>query len=107
MPVHQIKITKKMTCGGCTGTVEAALRGVDGVTDVVVSLEDQTATITTDSDEKACQCTKAADGKCKCGSNVSEVEFTLACGLAPWLTHSPLRFASLVQLHVARTYGCG
>lgn len=34
-----------MTCGGCTGSVSNALKGVDGVSDVKVSLSTGEATV--------------------------------------------------------------
>lgn len=37
-----------MMCGHCTARVEKALRGIDGVKDVVVSLENKNATVTAD-----------------------------------------------------------
>ena len=50
-------MTKKITiegmmCEHCTGRVEKALRAVSGVTDVVMSLEGKSATVTTDSTDE-------------------------------------------------------
>lgn len=56
---EDLVMTKKITiegmmCEHCTGRVEKALRAVSGVTDVVMSLEGKSATVTTDStDENA------------------------------------------------------
>ncbi len=41
-------IIKGMMCEHCTGRVEKALRAVNGVTDVVMSLEEKSATVTAD-----------------------------------------------------------
>jgi len=38
----------KMTCGGCSGAVERVLKKMDGVKSFDVSLDKQTADITTD-----------------------------------------------------------
>lgn len=35
-----------MSCGHCTARVETALKALDGVKEVVMSLEDKTATVT-------------------------------------------------------------
>ena len=45
-----IKILKieGMICGHCSSHVEKALRGLDGVSEVVVSLEEKTAKVTMD-----------------------------------------------------------
>ena len=45
-----IKILKieGMMCGHCSSHVEKALRGLDGVSEVVVSLEEKTAKVTMD-----------------------------------------------------------
>ena len=37
-----------MMCGHCQATVEKALKGVQGVSEVVVSLEDKNAVVTAD-----------------------------------------------------------
>ena len=42
-----------MMCGHCTARVEKALRGVEGVLEVAVSLEDKTATVTGSADPAA------------------------------------------------------
>lgn len=44
MQTEQIKVTG-MTCGGCTSSVTKALRTVNGVNDVNVSLSDGNATV--------------------------------------------------------------
>ncbi len=41
-------IIEGMMCEHCTGRVEKALRAVNGVTDVVMSLEEKSATVTAD-----------------------------------------------------------
>lgn len=69
MPTHYLSITTPMVCGGCTSTVEKALKAVPGVTAVSVSLTDAAAKIETSSDEIACTCAKNADGTCSCGEN--------------------------------------
>lgn len=40
-----------MTCGACVGHVTQALKSVDGVTDAVVSLVENRATVTFDEDK--------------------------------------------------------
>ena len=50
MGTYQYKVT--MTCGGCSGAVERALKRVDGIKDMKVSLEDQLVTVTTDLDKQ-------------------------------------------------------
>eukprot|EP00421_Protoceratium_reticulatum_P065653 CAMPEP_0168408534 /NCGR_PEP_ID=MMETSP0228-20121227/26719_1 /TAXON_ID=133427 /ORGANISM="Protoceratium reticulatum, Strain CCCM 535 (=CCMP 1889)" /LENGTH=166 /DNA_ID=CAMNT_0008422221 /DNA_START=54 /DNA_END=554 /DNA_ORIENTATION=+ len=69
MPIHNLSITTKMVCGGCTGTVEKALQAVTGVKEVSVALDTQSARVVTVSDEVACKCPKGPDGKCCCGDN--------------------------------------
>lgn len=44
MQTVQIKVTG-MTCGGCTSNVTKALRAVNGVDNVIVSLSDANATV--------------------------------------------------------------
>lgn len=44
MQTEQIKVTG-MTCGGCSSNVTKALRAVNGVDDVIVSLSDANATV--------------------------------------------------------------
>lgn len=41
-------VIEGMACGHCTARVQAALEAVEGVTEVVMSLEDKTATVTQD-----------------------------------------------------------
>ena len=61
-----LSITTKMTCGGCSGTVEKALLGVNGVTGVSVSLTSQTALVTTQGCA-GCTCKASNGGTCPCG----------------------------------------
>ncbi len=49
-----------MTCGGCTGSVTNALKGVDGVSDVKVSLSTGEATVQYDERRASPQQLKAA-----------------------------------------------
>ena len=42
-----------MMCGHCQATVEKALKGVQGVSEVVVSLEDKNAVVTADASVSA------------------------------------------------------
>lgn len=44
MQTEQIKVTG-MTCGGCSSNVTNALRAVNGVDNVIVSLSDANATV--------------------------------------------------------------
>ena len=44
MQTEQLKVTG-MTCGGCTNNVTNALKAVNGVENVIVSLSDGTATV--------------------------------------------------------------
>ncbi|MBC7698604.1 MAG: heavy-metal-associated domain-containing protein [Bacteroidia bacterium] len=44
MQTEQLKVTG-MTCGGCTSRVTSALKAVNGVSDVAVSLSDSQATV--------------------------------------------------------------
>jgi len=76
MPTHYLKLSSKtpMVCGGCTSTVETALKAVPGVTGVSVVLTGQTAKIDTSNDELACDCTKTVEGTCKCGANCKCME---------------------------------
>jgi len=48
MSEHHYKFNVKMTCGGCSGAVERVLKKLDGVKDFSVSLDTQTADITTE-----------------------------------------------------------
>mmetsp|Transcript_79705 Transcript_79705/g.179780 ORF Transcript_79705/g.179780 Transcript_79705/m.179780 type:complete len:165 (-) Transcript_79705:87-581(-) len=82
MPIHVLSIKTKMVCGGCTGTVEKALKAVPGVGEVSVSLETQSARVTTTSDEAACKCAKGADGMCKCGANCQCMVKALAAAVS-------------------------
>jgi copper chaperone len=45
MYTYHYKVT--MTCSGCRGAVERALKKVDGIQEMKVSLEDQLVTVTT------------------------------------------------------------
>jgi len=47
MAEHHYKFNVTMTCGGCSGAVERVLKKLDGVKEYNVSLETQTADITT------------------------------------------------------------
>jgi hypothetical protein len=70
MPIHYLKITTPMVCGGCTGTVEQALLSVEGVTAVTVTSNSCCAEITTSDDKAACACSKSATPHlCECGEN--------------------------------------
>lgn len=71
-----------MVCGGCTGTVEEALKKCPGVTSVEVSLKKQTATVITTDDEIACKCSKDASGKCKCGADCQCMQRSLIAALS-------------------------
>jgi len=48
MAEHHYKFNVKMTCGGCSGAVERVLKKLDGVKEYNVSLDTQTADITTE-----------------------------------------------------------
>ncbi|OOQ86187.1 Metal homeostasis factor ATX1 [Penicillium brasilianum] len=48
MSDHQYKFNVTMTCGGCSGAVERVLKRLEGVKAFDVSLESQTANITTE-----------------------------------------------------------
>ncbi|KAJ9602068.1 Cytosolic copper metallochaperone [Cladophialophora chaetospira] len=48
MAEHHYKFNVKMTCGGCSGAVERVLKKLDGVKDFSVSLDTQTADVTTE-----------------------------------------------------------
>ncbi|KAF2210073.1 hypothetical protein CERZMDRAFT_45952 [Cercospora zeae-maydis SCOH1-5] len=48
MAEHKYKFNVSMSCGGCSGAVERVLKKLDGVKEYNVSLETQTAEITTD-----------------------------------------------------------
>ncbi|KAJ5549760.1 hypothetical protein N7535_002298 [Penicillium sp. DV-2018c] len=50
MSDHQYKFGVTMTCGGCSGAVTRVLNKLQGVKSFDVSLETQTATVTTESD---------------------------------------------------------
>lgn len=50
--MEQILKIEGMSCGHCVDHVESALKGVEGVTKVEVSLEDKQALVTTDPDVK-------------------------------------------------------
>ena len=69
MPTHYLSITTPMVCGGCASTVEGALKAIEGVTAVSVSLKTAVAKIETSSDDIACTCAKNVDGACPCGAN--------------------------------------
>ncbi|KIW12997.1 hypothetical protein PV08_08184 [Exophiala spinifera] len=47
MSDHHYKFNVTMTCGGCSGAVERVLKKLDGVKEYNVSLDTQTADITT------------------------------------------------------------
>merc|ERR1711939_513938 len=47
MSDHHYKFNVTMTCGGCSGAIERVLKKLDGVKDYNVSLDTQTADITT------------------------------------------------------------
>mmetsp|Transcript_30268 Transcript_30268/g.100169 ORF Transcript_30268/g.100169 Transcript_30268/m.100169 type:complete len:233 (+) Transcript_30268:121-819(+) len=67
MQTINLKITKKMNCGSCSGTVRATLEELDFVVSAAVDLETQTATV--EVQDGACKCVKKDDGKCPCGAN--------------------------------------
>jgi len=48
MAEHNYKFNVTMTCGGCSGAVERVLKKTEGVKSYDVSLEKQTADVTTD-----------------------------------------------------------
>ncbi|KAH0843049.1 hypothetical protein Z517_05437 [Fonsecaea pedrosoi CBS 271.37] len=48
MSEHHYKFNVTMTCGGCSGAVERVLKKLDGVKDYKVSLDTQTADVTTE-----------------------------------------------------------
>ncbi|ETI21805.1 hypothetical protein G647_05874 [Cladophialophora carrionii CBS 160.54] len=48
MGEHHYKFNVKMTCGGCSGAVERVLKKLDGVKEFNVSLDTQTADVTTE-----------------------------------------------------------
>ncbi|EMF08541.1 iron/copper transporter Atx1 [Sphaerulina musiva SO2202] len=48
MAEHKYKFNVSMSCGGCSGAIERVLKKLDGVKEFNVSLETQTAEITTD-----------------------------------------------------------
>ncbi|KAL1302116.1 hypothetical protein AAFC00_002551 [Neodothiora populina] len=48
MAEHTYKFNVTMTCGGCSGAVERVLKKLDGVKSYDVSLDTQTAFITTE-----------------------------------------------------------
>ncbi|GLI73549.1 cytosolic copper metallochaperone [Penicillium ochrochloron] len=48
MSDHQYKFNVSMSCGGCSGAVERILKRLEGVKTFDVSLETQTANITTE-----------------------------------------------------------
>ncbi|KAJ5466870.1 hypothetical protein N7475_004622 [Penicillium sp. IBT 31633x] len=48
MSDHQYKFGVTMTCGGCSGAVERVLKKLEGVKSFEVSLDTQTANVTTD-----------------------------------------------------------
>ncbi|EME83853.1 uncharacterized protein MYCFIDRAFT_53808 [Pseudocercospora fijiensis CIRAD86] len=48
MSEHKYKFNVTMTCGGCSGAVERVLKKLEGVKSYEVSLDKQTAEITTD-----------------------------------------------------------
>ncbi|KAJ9636627.1 uncharacterized protein PV06_10123 [Exophiala oligosperma] len=47
MSDHHYKFNVTMTCGGCSGAIERVLKKLDGVKEYNVSLDTQTADITT------------------------------------------------------------
>ncbi|KAJ5936971.1 Metal homeostasis factor ATX1 [Penicillium verhagenii] len=48
MSDHQYKFNVSMSCGGCSGAVERILKRLEGVKSFDVSLETQTATVSTE-----------------------------------------------------------
>ncbi|KAK5091518.1 Cytosolic copper metallochaperone [Lithohypha guttulata] len=48
MSEHKYRFNVTMTCGGCSGAVERVLKKLDGVKSYDVSLDTQTADVTTD-----------------------------------------------------------
>ncbi|RLM01100.1 hypothetical protein CFD26_107991 [Aspergillus turcosus] len=48
MSEHQYKFNVSMSCGGCSGAVERVLKKLDGVKSFDVSLDSQTALVTTE-----------------------------------------------------------
>ncbi|RDA86468.1 hypothetical protein CP532_3619 [Ophiocordyceps camponoti-leonardi (nom. inval.)] len=46
--MHKYEFNVVMTCGGCSGAIDRVLKKLDGVDSYEVSLEKQTATVTTD-----------------------------------------------------------
>lgn len=48
MAEHNYKFNVTMTCGGCSGAVERVLKKTEGVKKYDVSLDTQTADVTTD-----------------------------------------------------------
>ncbi|KAK1150333.1 Cytosolic copper metallochaperone [Aspergillus melleus] len=48
MSEHQYKFNVAMSCGGCSGAVERVLKKLDGVKSFDVSLDSQSALVTTE-----------------------------------------------------------
>lgn len=70
MQTEQLKVTG-MTCGGCTSNVTKALKSVNGVNDVAVSLLDGKATVQYDESLTSPEQLKAAVIEAGYGINAS------------------------------------
>lgn len=72
MQTEQIKVTG-MTCGGCSSNVTKALKAIDGVDNVIVSLPDANATIQYDEKLTSPEQLKSAIKEAGYGVDVSNI----------------------------------
>lgn len=73
MQIEQIKVSG-MTCGGCTSNVTKALKSVNGVNDVSVSLADNIATVQYDEQSTSAEHLKAVIKQAGYGVDVSNTQ---------------------------------
>lgn len=71
-PLHKYHFTVAMTCSGCSNAINRVLNKLDGVSDVLISLEDQTVDVISSTDYDTVYNTIAKTGKKIVAGNIVE-----------------------------------